>query len=98
MGMEGSATVSSGDKKSVKMRTEICFAWKDVLILPYSFILPFFYTGAINSGPLIYSPNHAEMMLWIPGGLRQVIIRNFQFEPRQFEEMFKSYQMFTKHS
>ena len=47
-----------------------------------------FYTGTINSGPLIYSPNHAEMMLWIPGGLRQVIIRNFQFEPRQFEEMF----------
>ena len=42
MGMEGSATVSSGDKKSVKMSTEICFAWKDVLILPYSFILPFF--------------------------------------------------------
>ena len=49
-----------------------------------------FYTGTINSGPLIYSPNHAEMMLWIPGGLRQVIIRNFQFEPRQFKEMFKT--------
>ena len=31
MGMEGSATVSSGDKKSVKMRT-------------YSFIFPFFFT------------------------------------------------------
>ena len=29
-------------------------------------------------------------MLWIPGGLRQVIIRNFQFEPCQFEEMFKT--------
>ena len=33
------------------------------------------------------------MMLWIPGGLRQVIIRNFQFEPRQFEEMFKTCQI-----
>ena len=35
-------------------------------------------------------------MLWIPGGLRQVIIRNFQFEPRQFKEMFKSYQIEEK--
>ena len=81
-------------QKNVKMRTEISFTWQDFLILrALFFYIAFFYTGTINSGPLIYSPNHAEMMLWIPGGLRQVIIRNFQFEPRQFEEMFKSYQI-----
>ena len=78
-------------QKSMKMGIEICFTWMDVLILrALFFFCCLFYTGTINSGPLIYSPNHAEMMLWIPGGLRQVIIRNFQFEPRQFEEMFKT--------